>query len=52
MLLFKISIGILLIAIIGGFCGLIFSLYMASLPYNEQDEVLDNLKSKFNNFWK
>lgn len=52
MLLLKISIGILLIAIICCFCALIFSLYMASLPPNKQDEALDNIQNKFNNFWK
>ena len=45
MLLLKISIGILLIAIICCFCALIFSLYMASLPPNKQDETLDNIQT-------
>ena len=48
----KIIIGILLILLFFAICGLIFSLYMASLSSNKQDEVLDNIKSKFINFWK
>lgn len=52
MLLLKIILGILLIAIIGGFCALIISLYISSLPYNKQDEALENIQNKFINFWK
>lgn len=52
MTLLNIIIGILLILLFFAICGLIFSLYMCSLPSNKQDETLDNIKSKFNNFWK
>lgn len=47
-----IFIGILLILLFFAICGFIFSLYMASLSPKKQDEVLDNLKNKFINFWK
>lgn len=52
MLLLKIIIGIFVILFAFAACGLIFSLYMAPLSSKEQDEILDNLKDKFNNFWK
>ncbi len=49
---FNIIIGILLILLVIAICGLIFSLYMYSMPLNKQDEVWDNLQNKFINFWK
>lgn len=51
-MLLKIIIGILVILFIFAACGLIISLYISSLPYNRQDEALDNLQNKFINFWK
>ena len=33
-------------------CGFIFSIYIDDLPPKKQDEVLNNLQNKFNNFWK
>ena len=52
MLLLKVIIGILVILFAFAVCGLIISLYISSLPYNKQDEVLNNIENKFNNFWK
>ena len=51
-MLFKIIIGIFLILFVFAVCGFIFSLYISSLPYNKQDEALENIQNKFNNFWK
>ena len=51
-MLLKIIIGIHVILFIFAACGLIISLYISSLPSNKQDEALNNIENKFNNFWK
>ena len=51
-ILCTIILVISLIAFISVICNLIFELYIGSLPSKKQDETLDNIKSKFNNFWK
>lgn len=55
-MLLKIIIGILVIIFVFCVIALIFSLYISSLPYNKQDEALDNIlgniQNKFIDFWK
>lgn len=42
----------LIILTIISLCGFIFSVYLSYKPVNVQNEILENIKNKVNNFFK
>ena len=50
-ILFYLFIVILGILGVGSLIILFFSIYLSELPKREQDQILENLGKKFNQFW-